>query len=131
MFSLFGQKHYTDWVSVTLNGNAEFSVSISDNIVNIDYRSHDIRGQGWYDEILSVLANDLFKDRIANALQNALQPFNGQNIASFLQQGTIVENELGIPISLDQLLKNVSASASINPNGIDIDIKLPDQVVIE
>jgi|GEM_PF-2186957 len=130
LFSFRGEKHYTNWVSVTLNGRAEFSVSISNNTVHVDYLSHNIKGQGWYEGIVSLLANDLFKSKVANVLRDSLQQFNGQNIASFLKPGTITENELRIPISLDELLKNVSASATINPNGIAIDIKLPAQVVI-
>jgi hypothetical protein len=124
-----GKRHYGPWVSVTLNGTADFAVSIKQNTVDVDYRSHNIKGQKWYSEIIEVLANDLFKSHVAKMIDKGISPFDGVSIASFLKQGQVLDSG-GITIPLDTLLNNVSASANLVPQGVNFIIKLPKNIVI-
>jgi hypothetical protein len=127
--TVFGKKHFTDWVSITINGTADFAVSIKANQVDVDYRSHDIKGQSWYSDIVEVLANDLFRDKVAKALDSAISQFDGVSITSFLKQGKQIEQG-GIKLSLDTLVANTSASANIIPSGVSFVVKLPKELVL-
>ena len=127
--SVFGKTYYTPWTSVTLSGTAEFEVLVKDNIIDVNYRSHDIKGQKWYSDVVSLLANDIFADEIESALDKALSQFDGVSIISFLKQGKITE-VIGINIPLDTLLSSVYASVNIVPNGVDFIIKLPSELIL-
>jgi hypothetical protein len=125
--TVFEKTHYTPWVSVTLNGTADFGVAIKENVVDINYRSHNIKGQGWYEDIVEVLANDIFRKEIAKSLEKALSQFDGAEITSFLKKGKLIESK-GINLSLRDLLKNTSTSASITSDGVDFVIHLPKEL---
>ena len=124
---VLGKTHYTPWISVTLNGTADFGVAIKENVVDINYRSHNIKGQGWYEDIVEVLANDIFRKEIAKSLEKALSQFDGAKITSFLKKGKVIESP-GISLSLHDLLKNTSTSASITSDGVDFVIQLPKEL---
>ncbi len=127
--SLFGKTYWSPWVSVTLHGSAEFAVSIKDNIIDVSYRSHNLRGQKWYADIVSLLANDLLKHQIASALRKGLSRFSGLSIISFLKEGKVINTE-GMNIPIDTLLTNVSASANIVSSGISFVVKIPSTVIL-
>ena len=127
--SAFGKTYYTPWISVTLKGNAEFTASVKDNLIDVKYRSHDIEGSGWYRDIVGVLANDIFADEIESALDKSFSQFSGVSVISFIKQGTVIESG-GINIPLDNLLNSVSGSVSIVPDGINFVVKLPEELVV-
>ncbi len=129
LVSAFNKTYYSSWIGMVLNGTAEFAASVRDNIINVSYRSHDIQGEKWYSEVVSLLANDLCAKKIGATLNKSLAHFDGVSIASFLKEGQVIDGGV-IKTPLKTLLNEVSASVDIIPEGVNFVIKFPSEVIV-
>lgn len=126
---VFGKRHYTPWTSVTLHGKSSFWLNIRNNVVNVSYRGHDVRGQKWYKDIVAGL-DDLFKKQTSAAIKKSLSPFNNINLIDLLKRGGI-DKQLPLNLTIDDLVKSgVKVNADFSPQGLSFVINLPETIDI-
>ncbi|RQH27596.1 hypothetical protein D5R40_26975 [Okeania hirsuta] len=126
---VFGKEHFTPWISVTLHGTSSFGTNIRNNVVNVSYRGHDVRGQKWYGDIVSGL-DSVFKKQTSGLIKKRLNRFNGMNLISLLKQGGI-DKQLPLNLTIDELVKSgVKVNADFSPQGLSFVINLPETIDI-
>jgi len=126
---LFGRYRCTRAFSVTLNGLMKTGVRLRENKLIVDYRSHTVRGRGWYTDIASIL-DRIFKKQTVAAVKEGLRDLESKNLIELLKKGGI-DKELPLNLTMDKLVElGISVNGDINPKGLEFVIQLPDKISI-